>query len=462
MPRALAAVLLFASVAAPALRAQGPPPDPEMVSQVGAIADRILKDTGVPSASVAIVNDGMISLVRAYGLAQLDPSRPAQPSMRYAIGSISKQFTAAAVLFLVEEGKLSLDDPVARFFPDLTRASDITIRMLLSHTSGYSDYWPQDYVMVGMMQPTTPQQIIDRWAKKDLDFEPGTKWQYSNTNYVIAGQIVEKLSGKPLIALLQERIFRPLEMKSVFDVDAAPLPKTDAIGYYRHALGPLRPAPKEGRGWLTATGELSMTAEDLSRWNISLINRSLLKPASYEEMFKEVKTKDGSGTNYGLGVYVNKRNGQLVISHGGEVSGFVAFSSVTPEARSAIVVLTNQDAINAAGRIAREIQTPHTRLSPEENQARKIFSELQHGSIDRSLFTPNCNAYFDQQAIHDYANSLRPLGEPISFSQQSTQSRGGMTFRAFRIHFPKQDLSLTTYETPGGKLEQYLISPQDR
>src|SRR5947208_4038119 len=146
---------------------------------------------------------------------------------------------------LQEQGKLSLDDKVGKFLPDLTRANEVTIRQLLSHTSGYQDYWPQDYVMPGMLKPTTSQEIMARWAKIPLDFDPGTKWQYSNTNYVIAGQLVEKVSGKPLMALLQERIFQPLEMNSVFDVDSAPLPASDATGYYRHALRPLRAAPKE-------------------------------------------------------------------------------------------------------------------------------------------------------------------------------------------------------------------------
>ena len=105
---------------------------------------------------------------------------------------------------------------------------------------------------------------MEQWAKRTLDFEPGTKWEYSNTNYVIVGRIVEKVSGKPLMSLLQERIFRPLGMRSVFDVDRSRLPETDAIGYYRHALGPLRVAPKEGPGWLSAAGELCMQAEDLA------------------------------------------------------------------------------------------------------------------------------------------------------------------------------------------------------
>src|SRR5436189_5725942 len=151
--------------------------------------------------------------------------------MRYSIGSISKQFTAASILLLQKQGKLSLDDKVAKFIPDLTRANEVTIRQLLSHTSGYQDYWPQDYVMPMMLQPTTAQKIIDMWAKKALDFDPGTKWQYSNTNYVIAGVIVEKVARMPLLQFLRERVFTPLDMKSVANIDEETLGEAEPVGY---------------------------------------------------------------------------------------------------------------------------------------------------------------------------------------------------------------------------------------
>src|ERR1035438_2059302 len=124
---------------------------------------------------------------------------PAVPTMRYSVGSISKQFTATAVLLLAEQGKLTLDDPVSRFVPNLTRGSEVTIRQLLSHTSGYQDYWPQDYVPPFMLQAITADKILDQWARKPLDFDPGTEWQYSNTNFVIAGLIVEKADRKSVV-----------------------------------------------------------------------------------------------------------------------------------------------------------------------------------------------------------------------------------------------------------------------
>jgi D-alanyl-D-alanine carboxypeptidase len=423
----------------------------------------LLTKSGAPSASIAIVKDGKIAYEHAYGMAKIDPPTPATSQMRYSIGSISKQFTASAILMLAEEGKLSLDDKVARWLPDLTRASDVTIRQLLSMTSGYQDFWPQDYVMPMMMEPATAQQIMNGWARKPLDFDPGTKWQYSNTNYVIAGVIVEKASGMPLLDFLQKRVFTPLRMTSVFNTDDAPLSSSDPARYLRYALGPLRPAPKEGRGWMFAAGELAMTAHDLALWDISMIDQSVLQPASYRRLETEVQLANGVGTRYGLGVGVAMLEGRRQISHGGEVSGFTARNEVYPDDRAAIVVLTNLDATSASEQIAGKIRSllfAATDAGTQKalDQMRKIFEGLQRGQIDRSLFTSNANAYFSEQALQDFASSLGPLGTPQEFVQQAQSLRGGMTLRRYRIRFAQKTLSLTTFIMPDGKLEQYQIA----
>jgi D-alanyl-D-alanine carboxypeptidase len=436
-------------------------------SQIDAAAADVLKATGVPSASVAVVQGGKIAYVKAYGKARLEPAMVATPGMQYSIGSVSKQFTAAMVLFLVQDGKLKLDDPVAKYLPELTRAGEVTIRQVLSMTSGYQDFWPEDYVMTSMMVPATPQHILDVWGKKPLDFEPGTEWQYSNTNYVIAGRIVEIVGGKPLIEQLQERIFRPLKMTGVFNSDASRLPANDPTGYYQHALGPLRPAPQEGAGWMFAAGELAMPASDLALWNISLMDRTLLSPASYDEMFTEVKLKDGKGTGYGLGVQVGVREGHRYVAHSGEVSGFVSMNLVFPDDKAAVTVLTNEDASSAAGALARKIaplvlqgeaatgSDPATKAA--EQRALGIFTGLQEGKIDRSQLTALCDAYFTAEALEDFASSLKPLGVLRSFTQNSEEKRGGMMFRSFSADFGVRQVRVTTYEEPDGKLEQYLV-----
>jgi len=438
------------------------------VGQIDVAAAEVLKATGAPSVSVAVVQGGKVAFVKAYGLARLEPAMAADPGMQYSIGSISKQFTAAMVLLLVQDGRLKLDDPVGRYLPELTRASEVTIRQVLSMTSGYQDFWPEDYVMTSMMKPTKPQQILDVWAKKPLDFEPGTQWQYSNTNYVIAGRIVEIVGGKPLIEQLQERIFRPLKMTGVLNSDASRLPASDPTGYYQHALGPLRPAPLEGQGWMFAAGELAMPASDLALWNISLINRTLLAPTSYETMFTEVKLKDGKGTGYGLGVQVGDRNGHRYVAHSGEVSGFVAQNVVFPADKAAVTVLTNEDASSAAGVLARKIGplvlgdvpsegAESATAAAAEKRAFEIFTGLQEGKLDRSQLTVLCDAYFTAEAMEDFATSLKPLGTPTSFKQVAEEERGGMTFRVFNVGFPGKQVRVTVYEEPDGKLEQYLV-----
>ncbi len=442
------------------------PLDAARTARVDRAVDAVLATTGIPSASIAIVEHGQIAYLHAYGKAQLQPPRAATTEMRYSIGSVSKQFTAALILMLAEDGKLTLDDPVAKYLPQLTRANEVTIRQLLSMTAGYQDFWPEDYLMTRMMAPTSPQHILEVWGRKPLDFEPGTEWQYSNTNFVIAGQIAEAVGGRPLVQQLRARIFAPLHMEGVLDQDASHLPSTEPTGYYQHALGPLRPAPLEGSGWMFAAGELAMTPHDLALWNISMINRSLLSQASYDAMSTEVKLKNGKGTGYGLGVQVAERNGQRVISHTGEVSGFVSANAIYPDSKSAITVLTNIDASSAASAIARSlagIVVPGPASTGDaqkaEDRAVQVFTGLQKGELDRSQLAEMCNNYFTTEAVRDFQSSLGPLGAPLSFVQVNAEPRGGMMFRAYRAVFPTRKLTVTTYEQPDGKLEQYLVMP---
>jgi D-alanyl-D-alanine carboxypeptidase len=463
MRRSYLLILLLTFLASPSVaQAQF---SADLRQKIDKIATDTLSSSGVPSASIAVVQNGRIAYVKAYGNAWIEPKVAATPRMQYSIGSISKQFTAAAVLLLQEQGKLSLEDKVAKFIPDLTRANEVTIRELLSHTSGYQDYWPQDYVMPNMLHPVTAQKILDGWARKPLDFDPGTKWQYSNTNYVIAGVIVEKVSGMPLLQFLREKVFTPLGMKSVADIDEAKLGETSPTGYLRYALGPLRPAPKEGKGWLFAAGELAMPADDLARWDISIIDGSVMKPGSYREFETEVLLKNGLATHYALGLSVGTEAGHRALSHGGEVSGFTAENIVFPDEHVAIAVLTNQDAAGAAGDIARGIAplllvTDDPAAPQKQEQARKIFEGLQQGKIDRSLFTGNANFYFSEQALKDMASSLGPLGAVQQFVQVHQGLRGGMTLRVYRVKLSQKTLRAWTYEMPDGKLEQYQIAPE--
>ena len=173
-----------------------------------------------------------------------------------------------------------------------------------------------------MQRPATSQTIMQRWAAKPLDFEPGTKWQYSNTNYVIAAAIVERVTGMRFMEFLRARIFTPLKMTSVADFDTGPLSAADAGAYLRNGLGPLRPRPKEAMGWLFGAGQLAMTAHDLAVWNLAVMNQSILRPESYRTQQTEVILQTGKATGYGLGVSISAPGGRRRISHGGAVSGY--------------------------------------------------------------------------------------------------------------------------------------------
>ncbi|HEX8849459.1 MAG TPA: serine hydrolase domain-containing protein [Gemmatimonadaceae bacterium] len=437
-----------------------------LAAQVDSIAADVLKSTGVPSASVAVVRKGKIAYANAYGAAKLSPRVAARPEMRYGIGSVSKQFTAAAVLLLQQEGKLSLDDPVSRWVPGLTQGDDVTLRMVLSHTSGYQDFWPQDYVPPLMEKAVTPQQILDRWAKQPLDFAPGTRWQYSNTNYVIAALAVEKASGMPFFEFVRTRLLAPLGIaEHAVDFDAKGPGAIEPVGYMRYGLGPLRPAIPTGAGWMWGAGELALTAGDLAKWDISVIDRSLLTPASYEALEGTVLLKSGVSSGYGLGVDVAMRSGHRMIEHSGEVAGFTSENMVFPDDSAAVVVLTNQDAAPAAEAIADAVSrvlfdTEDAQTIERTARARRIFEGLQKGTIDRSLFTEDANAYFSAQALADFKGSLGPLGSP-TFTPRAVRSRGGMTMRSWTVTFAKgPTLDVWTYEMPDGRLEQYQVAPE--
>lgn len=433
-------------------------------SAIDSAVKAALETTGSPGASIAVVRGGRIVYENAYGIGRLEPSTPARPDMRYAIGSVSKQFTAAAMLLLQEDGALSLDDRVAKYFPQLTRAGDISIRQLLSMTSGYQDYWPQDYVFMDMQRPAPASEIMQRWAAKPLDFEPGTKWQYSNTNYVIAAAIVERVAKVRFMQFLRQRIFTPLAMTSVMDVDAGPLTPGDAQPLLRHALGPFRPAPKEAAGWLFGAGQLAMTAHDLSLWNISMMNQSLLKPASYKFLQTEVLLESGNTTGYGLGVQLRMTGGRRRIIHGGAVSGYTTTNQVFPDDQAAIVAFTNiyPGAANAPGmiadRIARVMFTEPPANAAALAQAQQIYAGLMKGAIDRSLFTPSANAFFTADVLADYAKSLAPLGAPTEFTAGGDELRGGMVLRGFRVRAGGILLSISMMMLPDGKIDQFIVS----
>ena len=461
MFRTLAAALAISTIATTAHAA---PVDPARLDakSIDAAVQSAITASGAPSAQVAVVQDGHIVFSKAYGQAQLSPAVPATTATRYEIASVSKEFTAAAALLLAEDGKLSLDDHVSKWFPELTGADQITVRQLLTHTAGVSDFWPQDYVMLPMTKPTTPRDLMETWAKRPLDFVPGQDWQYSNTGYVVAGQIIEKVSGKPLFDFVRDRILIPVGIHDAIDTSAQHLAAPDALGYERRALAANRPTPADGTGWLYGSAFLGLTAEDVAKWDISFLKKSLLKPESYVTEVTTAKLvggpNAGKDTNYAMGLDIGKVNGHATVSHDGEGAGYLSLNRIYPDDGLAIVVLTNTMSGGATGEIADRIA--NMALPPQGTDAhlRQIFEGLQAGHIDRTAFTEDANGYMTEATVADFQSTLGPLGEPATFTLTRSAQRGGMEYRGYRIRAGRTTLSLSVYLTKAGLIEQFLVN----
>jgi len=261
---ALTAAFLAAVLAAPAAAAIDP-------AAVRSTVAGLLESRGLVGLSVAVVENGATALAEGFGVRSRATGQPVAADTMFAIGSITKQFTAACVLLLAEDGKLAVTDKVAKWYPALTRASDITLLDLMNHVSGYADYYPLDFVDRPMAAATPSDEVIRRFATRPLDFEPGARYSYSNTGYLILGRVVEKVSGEPFGAFLDRRILKPLGMAhTVFEPD--PLGPSCARGHMSFWLGAPEIVPLEGRGWVAAAGALFSTPSDLVTWDLALVD----------------------------------------------------------------------------------------------------------------------------------------------------------------------------------------------
>jgi len=455
----LASVVSLSTVFGPAA---SQPLDPAATRQVDAVVRRVLQQDRAASASIAIVRGGQLAYAAAYGRAKLSPAIPATPQTRYQVASLSKTLTAEVLLLLERDGKLSLDDAVARWFPDLSGGDRVTVRQLLQHTAGYPDHYPQTYPAGPRTRPITPDQIITEWGRHPLLFDPGTRFRYSNLDYVIAGRIAEKVTGESLAEILQQRVFTPLGMTATIDLDTVG-PNTPAVatGYLRHALGPSRPAPEEGRGWSYGAGQLVTTASDLARWDAAFLSARLLPPAQMQEQIAAPKLADGSRSPYALGLFVSKQGGRTMFYHVGQGLGFLAVNRIYPNERTAIVVLTNDSSSSAFSHIAERLAYLVLPPTPADSQARAVFTALQGNTLDRRQASGDFNAYFDAQMARDYADSLGPLGKPDSFELRSEDQADGLTTRVYDISARGRRLRMIEQLLTDGAIESLQVQAVD-
>ena len=253
-------------------------------------------------------------------------------------------------------------------------------------------------------------------------------------------------------------------MTSAGDCSAAS--PNDAPAYTRYGLGPARLVGREANGWYLGAGELCMTPSDLAKWDMALLEKRFLSPASYAQFTDEMRLANGDRTHYALGLVTGEMNNIPTVSHDGEVSGFLASNTLFPTRDAAIILLSNLDGISLIGPLSRQIATlmfiPASAVPSEKDaqKAKAILAGLEKGKIDRSLFTDNANSYFTKTALADLKSSLGKLGALKSVTPGREGLRGGMTYRSYHAEFAKKTVKISTYVMPDGKIEQYLVEEQ--
>jgi CubicO group peptidase (beta-lactamase class C family) len=455
------AFLGLAIAAVPAAAQQTTPIDP---AQIDSIIRQQIADKHIIGVSVGIMQNGKTVFARGYGIADVKTSSPVTPTTMFAIGSVTKQFTCSSMLMLQEQHKLSVDDPVSKYFPGLTRARNITLKDLGGHLSGYRDYYPLDYVDREMAASQPADTIIARYAMRPLDFEPRSHWSYSNTGYLILGRVIEKVSGQPIGSFFQSHIFTPLAL-----AHTAYEPSPNAMmakGYTSFGLSDPIDAVPEAKGWAGAAGAIWSTPTDLLTWDLSLLNHTLISPASYAVLATPQRLTDGRSSGYGCGQGINDRGSAVTLSHGGAVSGFVASNTIIPSTKSGLVVLSNSD-FSPVSELNQQLLAklmPKTGDVPTiaglsaVDAAKKFLTELEQGRVDRSTLSGDFDAYLTAEKVATAQKSLNALGPISNIRVSGLRERGGMEVAIVQFNVGTTAAQGLMYRTPDGKLEEFLFS----
>ena len=299
-----------------------------------------------PGAAVLVAKKGKIIYQKAIGKADLELDVPLRPDHVFRIGSVTKQFTAAAILRLAEEGKLTLNDELTKFIPDYpTLGKRITVEQLLNHTSGIKSYTNMEaWDAQTRRKDFTPTELVDYFKSQPMEFEPGTDWNYNNSGYILLGFIIEKVSGKTYAEYIDEQFFKPLGMKNSYYGDVQPIIKNRADGYsqggpngaYTHAeyLSMTQPY---------AAGSLLSTVEDLFTWTKAVHSGKVLKPESLKKAFTPYMLPNGYDTRYGYGWQIGNLLGTATVEHGGGINGFLSILLYVPGEDVCVAMLSNCD-----------------------------------------------------------------------------------------------------------------------
>ena len=397
-------------------------------SKIDRLVRAEMRKEKIPGVSLAIIRNGRVDILKSYGLANVEHKVPVKPETVFQSGSIGKQFTAAAVMILVEEGKLSLDDKIIKFFPDVPATwSNITVRHLLTQTSGMGDYPPE----VDLRREYTEDEYFEYFKKAPLSFAPGEKWDYSNSGYATLGFLIHKVTGKFYGEFLREKIFKPLGMTSARVISEADIVPNRAAGY-RLVQGALK-----NQEWVspstnsTADGSLYLTILDLAKWDAALYTDRPLKQSSLAQIWTPVKLNDGERKGYGFGWHTETLHNRRVVFHGGAWQGFKSFILRFPDDKLTIMFFANSwetRDFKFARQLASifypefalpQIQSLDDRTIEDREPKltafiRRVLLQLSHGTATPDEFTPELQAEMFPRRATQIGELLGSLSLPVA------------------------------------------------
>jgi CubicO group peptidase (beta-lactamase class C family) len=412
-----------------------------VANKVDAFVESEMQKQRIPGVSLAVVQDGKIVLAKGYGYANLEHQVRVKPETIFQSGSMGKQFTATAVMMLVEEGKINLDERISKYLGEVPEAwAYITVRHLLTHTSGLTDY-PDNF---DFRRDYTEDELLKRAQAITPDFKPGEKWQYSNLGYVTLGILIHKVSGKFYGDLLQERIFKPLGMTTARIISEADIIANRAAGYHfvKNEL--------KNQDWVsptlntTADGALYFTVLDLAKWDAALYGEKLLKHASLEQMWTPVRLNDNRTSDYGFGWSLSRINGHRIIEHGGAWQGFTSYIARYADDKLTVIVFDNLAGGNC-GKIARHvaaIYNPELARKPIPDKEPQVtasvtdlLQKLAQGTASPDLFTSDARSEFFPARAERIKRLLTSLGPLEKMQLVERSERDGFQVYGYQLSY---------------------------
>lgn len=435
---------------------------PNMSSAITRLANEAVESGRTPGLAVGVVEDGRLVYARGFGYANAARKFPVAPDTEFYVGGVTRQFTAAAVMMLSQDGKLKLDDKVVKYIPELTVAADVTIAQLLQQTSGLPDYLKNARPGVDLTRSEKPSDLIAAVDALKPAAPAGTVYADNPLNYIFAGMIVERASGEPLSDFLQQRIFVPLVMERTFLAGDTGISPSHAIGYTHGGSGFVAARPWDP-AWLAGDRGVVTTVYDLSKWDIEL--PVLVRVDAERAMLTPSGTVGPS--RYGMGWVIDQRGGKNFVWYAGQIPGYQAFNAMLPDDHIAVIVLANADAFHGGRVVSAEqvgarildiVSPPGTaRLdNAVVTRAKEWLQRLAERNIDRTQLTPAFSAYLtdDLVANSDFAafGRLQSI-VPIS----STAQTNGGTLYEFLVQYPHARYHYKFALTQDGKIDELLL-----